>query len=248
MRTRFLAVLLGGLFLAAGGQAQDLTLDQILDKNLEALGGAGALRAVQTMTMTAKMVMGGGTMEMPMIIRTKRPGKVRTEMTVQGQKIITGIDGTEGWMLNPMRGPEPQKMPEPMLKSAQRSGDMERSAGALKFMKEAGDVVELQGKEEVNGVAAYKIKLTRAGGDAQTYFIDAEKFLPVKIAMKTSQMGREMDVEVIPSDYKKVAGIMLAHTTDTKAGNSTMQMVIEKIEVNLPMDDAIFKMPAAEKQ
>jgi len=248
MKTRFLPALLGAILLASAAPAQDLTLDQILDKNLEALGGAGALKAVQTMTMTAKMVMSGGAMEMPMVIQTKRTGKVRTEMTVQGQKIVSAFDGVDGWILNPMRGPEAQRMPEPMLKSAQRNADVERSAGALKFMKEAGDAIELQGTEDVNGVAAYKIKLTRSGGDVQTYFIDTEKFLPVKIAMRTVQMGREMDVEVTPSDYKKVAGITLAYTTDTRAGNSTMQMVIEKIDVNLPMDDAIFKMPAVEKQ
>lgn len=89
MKTRPIVLSFCAIFLCGAAAAQDLSLDQILDKNLEALGGAGALKAVQTMTINAKMVMGPGAMEMPMVIQIKRPAKVRTEMTVQGQKIIS---------------------------------------------------------------------------------------------------------------------------------------------------------------
>lgn len=248
MFTRRMLALLAGALLAGAATAQDLNLDQILDKNLEALGGADALKAVQTLTMSAKMVISGGAMEAPMVMQIKRPGKVRTEMTIQGRKVLTGFDGADGWMINPMQGSEPQKVPERMVKSAAQNADMESSLGALKAIRDAGHTVELVGKEDVEGSPAYRIKVTRKSGDVQTYFLDAEKFLPVKMIMKTSAMGQEMEVESFPSNYKKVASVMMAHALDQRVGGRSMvQMTIEKIEVNLPMDDAMFKMPAVEK-
>ncbi len=247
MFTQRMLALLAGALLAGAAVAQDLNLDQILDKNLEALGGGEALKAVQTITMSAKMVM-GGVMEAPMVMQVKRPGKVRTEITIQGRKIVTAFDGTDGWMINPMQGPEPQKLPERLLKSAAQNADMESSVGALKAVRDAGHTVELVGKEDVEGSPAYRIKVTRKNGDVQTYFLDADKFLPIKVVFKTTQMGQEMEVESFPGNYKKVAGVVMAHAMDQKAGGrSIVQMTIEKIEVNLPMDDEIFKMPVVEK-
>lgn len=249
MFTRRMLVLLAAALLAGTAAAQDLSLDQILDKNLAAIGGSDALKAIQTITISAKMVMGGGAMEAPMFMQMKRPNKIRTEITIQGRKIITGYDGTDGWMINPMQGNnEPQKMPERQLKSAAQEAEIETALGALKTIRDAGHTVELVGKEDVEGSPAYRIKVTRKSGDVHTYFLDAEKFLPTKEISKVPTAGQEMEIESFPGNYKKVGGIVIAHAVEQKAGGrSIVQVTIDKIEVNLPMDDTIFQMPVAEK-
>jgi hypothetical protein len=249
MFSRRVFIFIAALLLAGTAAAQQLTLDQILDRNIEALGGADAIKAVQTVTLNAKMVMGGGAMEAPLLTQAKRPGKVRAEVTIQGQKIISAFDGTDGWVINPMQGStEPHKMSEAELKSTSQNGDIEANLGALKALRAAGQTVELVGKEDVDGKLAYRMKVTRKGGDVATYFLDAEKFLPVKQIMKAAQMGQEMEIEVFPSDYRKVGGVVMAFASESKVNGRTMaQMTIEKADVNLPMDDKLFKMPVSEK-
>jgi outer membrane lipoprotein-sorting protein len=228
--------------------AQDLTLDEILKKNEDVLGGAEVINKVQTLKMTIRMVVGGGQMEFPMTLISKRPNLVRSESTIQGKSIISAYDGTTAWMINPLTGSsDPQKLDEKMAANL-GSSDMDSSIGSLAALKAAGHTVELLGKEDVEGSPAYKIKLTRKSGLITTYFLDAGTFLPIKAITKVSQMGQEMEVEGFPSNYRKVGGIMFAHSMDGKVGGqSMMQMNFEKIEINVPIDDSIFKMPAAEK-
>jgi outer membrane lipoprotein-sorting protein len=240
-------ILVVGLLIPAV-RAQELTLDQIIKKNEDALGGAEAINKIQTIKLTAKMIMGGGQMEIPMVIWGKRPHFVRSESSIQGKSIVTAYDGTTAWMLNPISGPpEPQKLDDKTAANL-TSSDTVAFIGSLAGFKAAGSTVELLGKEDVEGSAAYKIKVTRNAGMVNTFFLDASTFLPIKTLAKISRMGQDIEIESYPSDYKKIDGVLFAHSTDAKAGGrSIMQMRFEKIEINVPVDDGIFKMPATEK-
>jgi outer membrane lipoprotein-sorting protein len=251
MRIRRTVAILAVVLLlgTVAASAQELTLDQILDKNIEALGGTAALKAVRTLTISAKIVGGGGAVEMPTFTQTKVPDKVRMEMTFQGQTTITAFDGTDGWIINPRTGSsEPQKLPEEQLRAAAGSSDMQGLIGALKFMREAGATMELTGKEDVEGAPAYRIRVVLKNGDLQTYFIDTRSFLPVEMITKATQGGQETEMESYPSNYRKTGGILMPYRTDGKVGGKTVaSTVTEKIEINLPMDDSIFKMPVTNK-
>ena len=231
------------LLFPAPSAAQDLTLDQILEKNLEALGGEEAVKSIKTLVINMKMVMGGGVMEAPMTVQIKRPNKFRTELTFQGRQIVSAYDGTVAWTINPMQGPEPQKLEGRMLTGLANAAD-DANTGALLLMKRGGSTVELVGKEDAEGSPTYKIKVTRKSGDVSTHFLDAEKFLTIKTIMKTPQMGQEIEVESLPSNYKKVSGVLMAHSVENRvAGTTRMSMTIEKVEVNQPLEDAIFAWP-----
>ena len=56
--------------------------------------------------------------------------------------------------------------------------------------------------------------------------------------------GIKQTLESEMSDYKSVDGIMIPHTLKQSVnGSPRMEMTIEKIELNAPIDDALFKMP-----
>ena len=249
MRIRKLFIPIALLALAvAAASAQDLTLDQVLKKNEDALGGTDAINKVQSLKMTIKMSMGGGAMEMQMTVLTKRPNLVRIENTIQGHTAISAYDGTVGWMVNPLSGSsEPQKLDEKTVANI-ASSDLNEGIGSLTHIRAAGHTVELLGKEDVEGSPAYKVKVTRKNGTATTYFLDAGTFLPVKQISKITQMGQEIEVEGYPSNYKMVDGIMFSFSADQRVGGRSLgQMTVEKIEVNVPADDSVFRMPAPAK-
>ncbi|MBI5282160.1 MAG: hypothetical protein HY858_10795 [Candidatus Solibacter usitatus] len=230
--------------LALCAAAQEMTVEQVLQKNLEAVGGKEAIQAINTLAIDSRMSFQAG--EAPMKIRAKRPAMVRSEITVQGRDIVSAWDGATAWMINPMMGSgEPQKMDAEMTKSISENADMDASLGALAMLKKEGDKFELLGKQDVAGSPAYKVKFTRKGGEVRTYYLDAKSWLPVKVEMKVRQMGQELDIESLPGDYRKVAGITMPFQTDQRmGGNSMMLMKVEKVEVNQPLDDALFRMPA----
>lgn len=247
IRRFFTAIVFLALAVAAAS-AQDLTLDQVLKNNEDAIGGLDAISKIQSLKMTVRTLVGGGQMEMRMTVYTKRPNLVRVENMIQGQTIVSAYDGTVGWMINPLMGSSgPQKLDEKTVASI-ASSDLDEAVGSLARIKAAGHAVELLGKEDVEGSPTYKVKVTRKNGTATTYFLDAGTFLPVKQISKVTQMGQELEVEGYPGNYKKVEGIMFAFSMNQKVGGRSVgQMTIDKIELNEPIDDSIFKMPAAAK-
>ena len=58
-------------------------------------------------------------------------------------------------------------------------------------------------------------------------------------------MGNEMEMETSISDYKAVSGVQMPYLIDSQSGgNSVMTITLEKIEANVPVEAAQFKMPA----
>jgi outer membrane lipoprotein-sorting protein len=232
------------LVMCGAVMAQDApSVDDLVAKNVAARGGADKIKALQTLKVTGTMTAGNG-MQLPLTIFVKRPGLIRTEMSLQGTPIVQAFDGKTAWGINPMMGST-----EPKQSTEAESGPVRRSAatfldGPLMDYKAKGNKVEYAGKEDVNGSPAYKLKVTMGTQDVDVY-IDAKNYLEVRSTAKVNAMGQEMTVDTYPSDYKPEGGVLIAHTTESKMnGTPMMKMSLDKIEVNAPMDDSVFKMPA----
>jgi len=244
MLRRLLAGAAVALALSLSAQAQ--TADELIEKNIKARGGMEKLKSVKSIRMTGKMMMGQG-MEAPLVMEVKRPGMTRLEFTLQGMTGVQAYDGKEGWMLMPFMG---KKDPEPMsaddLKEAEEQADMD---GPLVDYKSKGHQVELLGKEKVEGSDAWKLKVTMKNGDIAYLYLDGEYFLQIKSETKRKIQGNEVEVEGSIGDYKEVEGLMLPHSMEAglKGSPQKQKIVIEKVELNVPMEDSRFKMPEVKK-
>ena len=222
------------------------TVDEIIAKNIEARGGLEKMKAVQSIRLTGKMMMGPG-MEAPMTLEIKRPKNLRMEFTFQGMTGVQAYDGKSGWSISPFQG---KKDPEPMssddTKEAEEEADID---GPLVDYKTKGHTVELVGKEKIEGSDAYKLKVTLKGGTVRYQYIDADSFLEIKTESKRTVRGSEMEFESTIGDYKEVGGLMIPHSIQSSAkGRPEKQnIVVEKVELNPKLDDARFKMPEAPK-
>jgi outer membrane lipoprotein-sorting protein len=243
MRKAFSGLLLAALAVPAAAQ----TVDEVIAKHLEARGGVEKIKAVKTMRMTGKMTLGPG-IEAPVTLELKKPASVRLEITFQGNTGIQAYDGKTGWSISPMAA---SKTPEPM--SADDLKDMEEQAdmdGSLVDWKAKGHSVELMGKEKVEGSDAFKLKVTLKNGDIRYVYIEADSYLELRTDAKRNVRGTETETEAVASDYKEVGGLILPHTiTQGAKGNPQKQTItVEKIELDVPLDDARFKMPEVKKQ
>ena len=222
-----------------------MQVDEIIARNFAAMGGIDKLKAVSSIRMTGKMLVGPG-MEAPIVIETKRPKSLRVDISIQGMTIVQAFDGTAGWMLNPMSGRSTaEALPSEMTKMVEEQADMD---GPLMDYKAKGHTAELVGKETAEGTECYKIKLTEKDGDITWYYFDTETFLGVKQDAKRTLRGGEVETETIIGGWKDVAGVMYPHSIDAgqKGSPQRQKMTVEKIDVNVPIDDARFKMPKAQ--
>jgi outer membrane lipoprotein-sorting protein len=232
-----------GLAIAAG-VSQDLALDRILKANEDALGGAEAISRVHTLRMTARVTGASGSASSVLVTWIKRPNLVRTESAIRGERVISGFDGTTAWTYDPLAASPASKIPDAQDALSLADANMDTAIGSLAGLKAAGADVALLGKEEFAGSPVYRLEITRKSGLAAIYLIDAATYLPVKTITKGYWRGLKTEVEAFAGDYGRVGDILFAHSIEQRIGGRVIgRVTYEKIEINVPMDDGIFKQP-----
>lgn len=230
--------------------AQDpkaLTVDELVQKNVEAKGGAEALRAIQSLRLTGKMLVNEGRTEFGFLQIKKRPEDVRTEASIQGMTQIEAFDGKEGWRISPFQGrKDPEKLSADDLKPLIQDAEID---GPLVDWKAKGNTVEYLGMEDVDGTPAHKLKVTRKNGDVNFVYLDPDHFLEIRVLTQRTRHGAQVEEETDFGEYEKVNGVFLPFSMETgrKGDPDKQKLIIDKAEANPPVDDKIFHFPATTK-
>jgi outer membrane lipoprotein-sorting protein len=232
-------LLLTALLLAFANSLQSQSLEEILKEHFSAIGQDNVLK-VNDQKLTGKMVQGG--IDIPFIQMSKRPEKVRVEGTFQDLTFIQTFNGKEGWSINPFAGvTDPQPMSEDELKGMHYQADMD---GMLWNWKEKGYTVTSDGNEDMEGTPCNKIKLETKEGDSFTYYIDSDSYIMLRSNSKMKMMGNEVESDTYYSNYMMVDGIAVPGKIETKMNGQLMgTIIIEKVELNQGLDDALFEKP-----
>jgi hypothetical protein len=248
MQSRLIVVSAIGvaLFSAAAenkDQEKAPSLDELVAKNVEAKGGAGALKSLQSLKRTGKVIVNQGQVQFDYVETKKRPWQVREDATLQGMTAVQAYDGKEGWQISPFTGrKEPEKMAADDVKPLLEDAEID---GPLVDWKEKGSAIEYLGREDVDGTSAYKIKVARKNGDMNFVYLDPDHFLEIRILTQRVQHGAQQETETDVGDYEKVAGVFIPMSVEAgrKGDPNKQKIVFEKAEPNAPVDDAIFKFP-----
>ena len=220
------------------------TADEIVAKYIKTIGGLDKIEAVKTMRETGKFH-GGGGFEAGVAQLKKRPDMIREEFSIQGMVGVNAYDGKSGWKIEPWEGKkDPEPLGEEEMKSIVEDADFD---GPLVNYAQKGNKVEYAGMEPVEGTDAYKLKVTLKNGDVQYYYMDTDYYVPIKIDTKRFVRGEEREYETSLGDYKEVDGVYYPYSTETNAKGSQdkSKITIEKIEVNVPLEDSLFVEPNA---
>jgi hypothetical protein len=246
MRKTILSVL-GMLFLGGWlcdplvGGLQGQTLDDVLAKYYQAHGGLDKLKAVTAMKMSGKIIIPAQGLEMPMVRWQKAPDKLRVETVVQDKKIIQGFDGRTAWWLNPLLAADAREMSQDQGQLFREQADFENP---LVVFREKGYKLELLDKEEFEGKPVFKLRLIKTDGKEIYFYLDAESGIGLKssLAVKTGESSSL--VEIIYSDYRLVDGQPVPFGIENRTdGKLQARLVLEAVEVNPVMNDAIFASP-----
>jgi hypothetical protein len=220
------------------------TLDEIIKKAIDARGGIDKIKAVQSERITGKVSFSQG-IEGTLVLELQRPHKLYSKITVEGQKVLRVYDGkSAGWTVNPFT--ENKDVVEMSADELKEMPDESDGDGPLVDYKAKGSRVELVGKEDAQGKAVYRLKITSKSGHVRSYLIDGTTFLTTKWEGIRKMNDQNLPWECTLSDYREVQGLKFPFKIDQGSPGTeyNQTLSIEKIEINPKIDESHFAKPA----
>jgi len=218
--------------------SQTQNAEDILEKMIDAQGGRIALGKIQDTVLTGYMEMiqmgyGGS-----LTTYQKEPNKLRMDATVQGIVITQSFDGETAWMSNPMTG-STEEMPLVMAEDFGRSA---LGNDVLLNPEKFGITYILTGKELLEGKEYFVLSQNFSDGFKVNFLIDPETYLMYKTKTTAkNEVGEEVDIETVFTDYKSIDDILIAHTLVTyQDGREFMRRTITKVDFNTGLEDTWF--------
>ena len=213
------------------------TADDIVSKNIEAMGGAAKIATLTSVKKTGTMSAQG--QDFPVTMTIDHMKGFRIDFEIMGTSNYQLITPTKSSTFMPI-----QQMTEPKVSTEEESkaqqGALDIHSGLYDY-KVKGTTVELVGDDKVDGADVYKLKVTQKSGKSSFYLIDKKTNRVVKtISTGKGPDGVEMDIETPYGDYKQNAdGYWFAYTTAMQGG--AISVTYDKIESNIKIDENIFK-------
>jgi outer membrane lipoprotein-sorting protein len=223
-----------------GGRAFSQSADDIINKNLDALGGKDKLATLTSLySETSNQIMG---QNLPAKTWVANGIGLRTEMEMMGSKMITVINKDKGWIVNPMSGgTDVTPLPDDAIKSYAKQMDL---AGQFYNYAQKGYTATLLGNEKVDGKDAFKIKISKPGLPDVIYFVDAGTYYIDKTSMAISAGGQTIQTDIAYSGYKKTPeGFIVPVAYKMTLPQGELDVSVTKLVFNQPIDSALFQKP-----
>ena len=217
--------------------AQAQTVDDIIQKHANAMGGLDNFNKIKTAKLTGTVSAQGN--EFPITVQIVNGKAMRADVDVMGQAVVNCYKDGTGWKINPYAGaPTATDATGDELTEFKNQSFL---ASQLMDYKTRGYKAELAGQEDVDGKKAYKIKLITEGSKTDTYYIDSASYMVIRFVGTRNLMGQAMELESDFSEVKDVNGLKFSMSRTVKSGGQTIQEVhFDKIELDVPVDEKIF--------
>lgn len=234
--------------LALSTPAHAQAVDDIVARNLQAKGGEALLRSTTSVRATGTGLMQG--QKVNVVTATKRPYLVRNEMTPSGPSpaaggnappsLVQGFDGENLWL-------QVGNAPAQPLSAGDRIEAMKRTSqidSPLLDYKAKGTTVTLGDPVTEGGKKLHHLIVTPKGAPPMHYYIDAGTNLESRMTIDVEEGGQSMRMEMRFGDFRTIEGRTVPFTiTQFMNGGQVAQLRFDTVEFNVPMDDALFRMP-----
>jgi photosynthetic reaction center cytochrome c subunit len=216
------------------------TADQLLDKYLQAAGGAKAIEKVSSRVMKGTITFGDR--NVPIDIFSKDPDKrVSFTHTPDGDS-VTAFDGHEGWLGAP--GRPVREMHGSDIDGAAIDADIHFAAHLKGMFSE----LQIRGTERIDDHDAYLVVGRRGEKPPLRLYFDAESGLLVRLVRYGETPFGRLPTQIDYADYREVSGVKMPFrwTLARPSGRFTIQLT--DVKQNVPVDDAKFAKPTAPPQ
>ena len=249
MRPMVLALIVSGVaaphFVAAQSRAPALSTEAIVARYIGARGGLPAIKAIRTLKMTGTMRPGGFDAQLRYVETVDRPGSVRIDATLQGLTLVQSYNGSTGWQIQPFQGrKDPEDVSADDAKSLAEEADFDTP---LIDAAAKGATIENLGVTDIDNAPAYVLRVKLKNGDDETWYIDPDAFLPVRMVTHQRVRGSDVYTQTDYGDYETVNGVYFPFEIASGPKGSTVQQRVtyDSVVANAPVDGAYFARPAA---
>lgn len=219
-----------------------LTVDQLLDRYLQAVGGKAAFEKLTSRVAKGSFVKIQGTTNITGAFESyaKAPNKAASIQEVGNGKVQQIFDGTVGW-IKYVRGGANQISGE-RLAQVRREFDFYREIN----LREIYPRMTLIRKDKVGDRETYVIEAVPHDGKPDTIYFDAQTGLLVRRdGVIEGEKGKFYPTEMYFEDYREVDGVKLPFMMRQTfpSYNVTDTFKFYEIKHNVLIDDAKFKKP-----
>jgi predicted Zn-dependent peptidase len=201
----------------------DITANKVLEAYINAIGGREKLDNVNSVVIQAEAELQPGMM-MNLEMKKTSKNQFMQEITAMGNSVQKQVlDGNAGYKV--VQGQRSEMTEDEIVKAQKQSSPFPE----VNYLTQG---VTLDKIEDVDGVKAYKVKIT----DERTMYYSVESGLKIK-EDRASEMGSS---SIFYTDYKEVAGIMFPFKISQTAGPRKFDFIVKEIKVNEGVEDADF--------
>jgi hypothetical protein len=236
--SRSLPALIAALAIPVSAAAQ--TADELVQKNIEARGGAARLKAITTLRIVRTYGTFGA--NIPVTVTKKREGLHRTDQALPGRPtVIRGIDASGAW--ESINGKVSRRPADQESELRELDADFD---GFLVDYKAKGHAVEYVGRERAGGIDTHKLKVTLKSGAVRHVWLDADTYLERRHEGTMTMPDGKVPVIVTFAEWKDVQGVKFPFAIDEERNSfppQTFAIYTERVEINPAVDDTVFAMP-----
>ena len=216
------------------------TADQILDKYIQALGGAQRLAGVTSVVAKGTSAGYGPEGTRPIDIIAKAPGqRVTIIHTLDGDN-TTAYDGRAGWIAAPHK-------PVAVLGLTGSELDGVKLDAELSFparIKETLPQWRAGLPTDIDDKPVQVVQGSRPNGTLATFYFDSETGLLTRLVRYANSKVGRLPTQIDYSDYRDVAGVKMPFKMTVTWLDGLENIQLTDVQVNVPVDDAKFGKPA----
>jgi photosynthetic reaction center cytochrome c subunit len=217
------------------------TADQILDKYIQALGGAQRLAGVTSVVAKGTSAGYGPEGTRPIDIIAKAPGqRVTIIHTLDGDN-TTAYDGRAGWIAAPHK-------PVAVLGLTGSELDGVKLDAELSFparIKETLPQWRAGLSTDIDDKPVQVVQGSRPNGTLATFYFDSETGLLTRLVRYANSKVGRLPTQIDYADYRDVAGVKMPFKMTVTWLDGLENIQLTDVQVNVPVDDAKFGKHAA---
>jgi len=222
----------------AGSSAATATVDDILAKYTQALGGSAALEKITTLSEKGTAESPAQGMNGAIEAFRKAPNKAMAVLHARPGDIADGFNGTMGWHQRPGHAVEDLEGDE-LVRTRQWAAFIPGLNLKQDFAR-----AQVAGVDKIGDRDAYRVIAFRAGGGQVRYYFDKESGLLIRVSERIESFLGALPQETNYSDYREVSGVKVPFSVIVARGDEPTIYKWEHIQANVPLDDARFEKPA----
>lgn len=211
------------------------TGDQLLDKYIQAAGGAAAIDKVTSRVMKGTIDFGGKSL--PIDIYSKDPDMRISFTHMPDGDSVTAFNGHEGWLGSP--GRPLREMHGSDLDGASIDADLHLAT----HLKQMFSELRTQGSEKIGDREAYVVVGQRDGKPPIRLYFDQQTGLLLRLVRFGETGLGWLPTQIDYADYREANGVKVPYrwTLARPSGRFTIQL--SDLKQNVPVDDAKFVKP-----